>query len=115
MIVLACCVTICSVSCASNVPESIAFADESTSIERPETADLTDEQRVLITFHATWLCELQRRTFQSLEDADAARSEALGITSIAEADYEDFVRVTLRAQLVRDAVLFEYQQLCRAE
>lgn len=115
LVVTASCISIFAVSCSTDVPESIAFADDSTTIERPETLELTGEELELITFHANWICELQRRTFDSLGDADVARSEALGLASIDAAIYEDFLRVALGDQIIRDAVLFEYQQHCRAE
>lgn len=109
------CITLCVAGCSNDAPEAIAFAEETPAIAPPEIGDLNAEDLELIFFHAHWICELQRRTFESLDGAAVARSEALELASIAEANYEDFVRVTLREQLVRDAVLFEYQQLCRAE
>ena len=58
---------------------------------------------------------MQRRTFASLGDSDIARSEALAITDIDHDRYDTFLVDDLPRQVVRDAVLWSYQQQCRAE
>lgn len=102
-------------SCSSSAPESIAYADDAPVVTEPAVGSFTPEEQELITFHASWLCEMQRRTFTSLDDSDVARDQALASTDIDPDQYANFLVDDLPRQVVRDAVLWSYQQQCRAE
>lgn len=110
-----CCTTLGLSSCSNNAPESIAYADEAPVIAEPDDGTFLPEEHELITFHASWLCEMQRRTFASLDDSDVARDQALAATDIDPGRYANFLVDDLPRQVVRDAVLWSYQQQCRAE
>ncbi len=111
----ACCLAVFASSCSGSAPESIAFADDAPLVTEPTVGSFSPAEQELITFHASWLCEMQRRTFASLGDSDIARSEALAITDIDHDRYDTFLVDDLPRQVVRDAVLWSYQQQCRAE
>lgn len=101
--------------CGSEAPESIAFADEASAIAEPPTAEFTDEERQLINFHAEWLCELQRRTFANLDETESARIGTLDDTGLSRVAYDQFLSDVLPTQSARDAVLYRYQETCRAK
>lgn len=110
-----CGIALLASGCGSNPPESIAFAEAAPSVSEPASGSFSPAQQELIEFHASWLCEMQRRTFASLDDGDVARMEALVAAGIDPSGYETFVAGELVQQDVRDAVLWSYQQRCRDE
>jgi len=104
-----------AVSCSSSTPDSIAFADDPLTIEQPESDTFDSDELRLIEFHAEWLCELQRRTFDTLDDAGAVLGDALIDAGIEQDEYDTFLIETLPRQEARDAVLYFHQQNCRAK
>lgn len=71
-----------------------------------------DENATLIRFEATWLCELQRRTFPTPDAVETALSEALAEAALSQDDYDRFRHRVNVEQELRDAVLFAYQEIC---
>ena len=110
-----CCVAIFATGCSSSAPEAIAYAEDAPSVSEPASGSFSLAEQELISFHATWLCEMQRRTFTSLDDSGVARSAALATENIDPDRYGNFLMDDLPRQIVRDAVLWTYQQQCRAE
>lgn len=110
-----CCIAICASACSSSTPQAIAYAEDAPSVSEPADGSFSPAEQELISFHATWLCEMQRRTFTSLGDTDVARSAALATENIEPDRYGKFLADDLPRQIVRDAVLWSYQQRCRAE
>lgn len=93
-------------------PSALGFVDDAPIVLAPEDGATSEENQRLISFHADWLCELQRRTFTDLEDADEALTVALVDANITTSDYEMFTKEALPTQAVRDAVRYAYQEEC---
>lgn len=100
-------------SCSSSAPESLAFAEDEPVVVEPAAGVFTEEEHMLIDFHIDWLCELERRTFTTLEASDELLAESLRSSGVAPETYETFVRDTLSRQEVRDAVLFGLLERCQ--
>ncbi len=89
------------------------MADDAPLVSQAETS-FSDEENVIIQFHVSWLCEIKRRAFVNLDDADMALTEALASNGIDPDVYDQFVDEILTTQPGRDAVRFAYQESCRA-
>lgn len=98
--------------CSSSAPDSIAYADDAPVVVEPAPDAFLPAEQQLITFHATWLCEMQRRTFRSLDGTEVARTVALNNAGIDSDVYDTFLVDELPRQVVRNAVLWTYQQQC---
>lgn len=101
--------------CTSEPPESIAFADEAPVMTEPSTAGFSNDERELISFHADWLCELQRRTFANLDESESAFVAALEDAGLTRSAYDQFLTNVLSTQSGRNAVFYQHQQDCRAK
>ncbi len=94
--------------------DDLAFAETvapTTLIERPSVTFKRAETD-LISFHASWLCEFQRRTFSSPTGGVEALSVQLERSGVAPTDYEAFLLRLGSSQDLRDAVLFSFQENC---
>lgn len=100
-------------SCGDPAPESIAFVDDTPALSEPDLEHFSDDELMLIDFQSDWLCELERRTFSTLDETDELLEEVLRAAGIDAVTYETFVRETLARQDVRDAVLFGLLERCR--
>ncbi len=80
--------------------------------ERPDV-DLPDDEVTFVKFEATWVCELQRRTFPTPEALQVALDEQLSATGLTRADYDTFRSAVNNSQDLRDSILFEYQETCQ--
>ena len=96
-----------------DAPETLAMADDAPLVSQPATS-FSDAENVIIQFHVDWLCEVERRTFVDLDDADVALAEALSANGIDPDVYDQFVDETLATQPGRDAVRYAYQETCRS-
>jgi len=96
-----------------DAPETLAMADDAPLVSQPD-ASFSDTENVIIQFHVDWLCEVDRRTFVDLDDADVALAEALSANGIDPDVYDQFVDETLATQPGRDAVRYAYQETCRS-
>lgn len=122
------------VSCASQPSEALAFEDsaptenttaaEDTATD-PGQADVgaaepeaeafsIDAPGDLMAFQATWLCEVQRRTFPNLDDIDIALEDALVANGLDRAGYDNFLAELDGSQELRDELLRTFGQRCRA-
>lgn len=99
-------------------PTSLPLITTQTStttllISEDPNIDLSEDDSVLVSFEAAWVCELQRRTFSDPGAIDAALEEKLidsGITPDAYAGFRQRVNENLD---LREAILFQYQETCR--
>ncbi len=82
-----------------------------TLISDPQS-DLDPPTVDLVTVHASWLCELQRRTFVEPGDIEVALQDHLERSGISADDYQIFVSDLASRQDFRNAVLFDYQTNC---
>jgi hypothetical protein len=96
-----------------DAPETLAMADDAPLVSQPD-ASFSDAENVIIQFHVDWLCEVERRTFVNLDDADVALADALAANDIDPDVYDQFVDETLTTQSGRDAVRYAYQETCRS-
>lgn len=110
-----------SAASGDDAATDLAFIDEqlvqdettSTLIAAAPDVRLSEADSELVRFEAHWVCEVQRRTFQTPEGRDEALLENLGEAGISEADYLAFrERVNLERDL-RDSILYSYQETCR--
>ncbi len=107
---------------ASDQPGDLAFAEQIDAlattqlelIEGEPDVDLSDEERLLVSLEADWVCELQRRGFASPEAMDEALGQKLAESGIDRAEYAAFRDTVNNSQDLRDAILYEYQETCRA-
>jgi hypothetical protein len=101
-------------SSQAQTPTSLAFSlPETTLIAEPEPIELSDAETTLVNFHAGWVCEFQRRTFNDPSDGPRALEEALESAEITEIAYRTFLEELDNSQDLRDLVLFIYQESCR--
>jgi hypothetical protein len=96
-----------------DAPDTLAMADDAPLVSQPDTS-FSDAEDTIIQFHVDWLCEVERRTFVDLDDADVALAEALAANGINPDVYDRFVDETLTTQSGRDAVRYVYQETCRS-
>lgn len=102
----------------ASTPTSLPYVTTSTStttllISEDPHIDLGEEDSVLVSFEAAWVCELQRRTFTDPGAIDAALDDKLIDSGIAPDSYAEFrQRVNERLDL-REAILYRYQETCR--
>lgn len=108
-------------ACSSSAPESIAFSDtsapeETSSEDSPATTtQLFDEGDLdLVAFQARWVCELQRRTFPELSGIEEALTETLIGAGLDRGAYDVFLIDLSESQALRDEVLAQYKETCRA-
>lgn len=110
-----------SAATSDDAATDLAFVDEqlvldnttSTLIAAAPDVRLSEADSQLVRFEAQWVCEVQRRTFQTPNGRDEALLENLGEAGISEADYLAFrERVNLERDL-RDSILYSYQETCR--
>lgn len=96
-------------------PDDLAYTEstETTLIDAEPVVDLSPEDVDLVRFEATWVCELQRRTFPSQEAIDEALDENLAGLGIDRAAYDAFRAEVNQSQDLRDSILFSYQENCR--
>lgn len=98
----------------AQTPTSLAFSlPETTLIAEPQGIELDANDARLVEFHAKWVCELQRRTFQESSGGVQALAEALEEAEIGEANYSEFLKRLEDSQDLRDVVLYSYQESCR--
>lgn len=102
---------------APTAPEDLAFAESDGTvldlIDSEPDVDLSSEEIDLVEFEASWVCELQRRTFTSQEAIDEALDEKLTGLGIDRAAYDGFRAEVNDSQDLRDSILFSYQENCR--
>ena len=99
----------------------LAFADgeggrtTTTSLLIDGAPDVSLEQREieLVLFEASWVCELQRRTFTSPDAMQAALEEKLDAAGVDRSVYDQFRTDVSNSQDLRDSILFAYQESCR--
>ena len=109
----ACAVALASTAC-SNEPE-LVFEDDDPP---PELAFFDAEpivegrDRDLVQFDASWLCEIDRRTFSTLNERDGALAVALADAEIEPEEYLDFKARLSGDRELRNAVLYHYQDRC---
>ncbi len=114
--------TSCGDTEASDQPGDLAFTEQIEAlattqlqlIEDEPDVDLNDAERLLVSVEADWVCELQRRGFSSQEAIDEALGEKLTEAGIDRAEYAAFRDSVNNSQDLRDAILYEYQETCRA-
>jgi hypothetical protein len=100
---------------------NLAFADETeamattttTLIDGAPTAPLPQGSIGYVEFEATWICELQRRTFPTPDAIDAALDEKLVQSGLDRVGYDSFRAEVNGDQDLRDAILYTYQETCR--
>ncbi len=102
-----------------NAPEAsvLAYSELSTTsttllIDKEPTAELSDVDTELVVFEAAWVCELQRRTFESPAAMDEALTENLVNNGLDRAGYDTFRGRVNGEKDLRDWILFEYQTSC---
>lgn len=109
------------VGCSSGPGEALPFAEPATTVQQGAESDndavgTTSVDVVaadgLIAFQATWLCELQRRTFPDLQAADAALDERLVASGLARSEYDEFLQSIAGSQELRDEVLSAFSERC---
>lgn len=117
-------VALCAVSCAApeDSTSTIPFVDEESEAEVAPTvpatlisepdAVLESASKELVAVHASWMCELQRRTFADPGDIELALREHLERSGSSVAAYQEFLVDLAARQDFRDAVLYEYQTSC---
>lgn len=102
--------------CTSPDPDEDLVFDEGDPPEElaliENEPELSDSDVELAVFEATWICELQRRSFPSLELRDEAFADALAQAGLDAADYDGFKLRLAEEQELRDGVLFHYQADC---
>ena len=99
----------------------LAFADgdggQSTTtsllIDGAPDVSLEQQEIELVLFEASWVCELQRRTFTSPAAMQEALEEKLADSGVDRAVYEQFRTEVNNSQDLRDSILFAYQESCR--
>ncbi len=92
------------------------FADTPTSttlIAAAPDVVLSDADSEMVRFESTWICELQRRTFQTQSGREDALQEKLTEFGLTEPDYVAFRARVNNDQDLRDAILYSYQETCR--
>ncbi len=103
-------------------PEELAYQEEIAAITTTTTllieaepeSPLADDQELLVHFEADWVCELQRRTFDSPAAMSASLEDKLAANGLSLADYQAFRGEVSNSQELRDWILFVYQESCRA-
>ena len=107
-------------SSSSQSASTIPFSEPEPEIAPTVPATLITEPTVtlgpgegdLVTVHASWLCELQRRTFADQRDIELALAAHLERSGYSATAYERFVTELASSQDLRDAVLYQYQKAC---
>lgn len=85
----------------------------STLIAAAPDVRLSAADSELVRFEAQWVCEVQRRTFQTPSGRDDALLENLGQAGITEAEYLTFRERVNTDRDLRDSILYSYQETCR--
>lgn len=117
MLAVAIVLTVVGVSCSSGPNESLAFDEpvSETVVESEPTVNVdVVESSDVISFQASWMCELQRRTFADLDATDEALDESLFAAGVSRSTYDEFVAMLPQSQELRDEVLSRFTQTCRA-
>lgn len=94
--------------CSGGAPDGLAFESEE------EAARILETYAVELDFHASWLCELQRRTFLEFEDIEKARSEALVGAGLSDDRYGEVLHALADSQAARDYVRTAHNERCEA-
>ncbi len=100
-------------SCTSAPSDALAFADSEPGTTTTFVV-AADEPVPLVTFHADWLCELQRRNFPDLSSIETALDESLTANGLGRVAYDEFVAELAESEEMRDQVLSRFQQRCQA-
>ncbi len=116
----------CGTSGETAVEESpevtnLAFVDEeavqattsTTLIAAAPDVRLSDADNELVRFESTWICEVQRRTFQTQSGRDEALVEKLEDFGLTEEEYREFRSRVNDDRDLRDSILYSYQETCR--
>ncbi len=111
-----------SVSSDTTAVTNLAFVDESvgtattstTLIAAAPDVRLSEADTALVRFEASWICEVQRRTFPTQEGRQQALEQKLVDSGMTLADYEAFRARVNEDRGLRDSILFTYQETCRA-
>lgn len=115
-------------SCATDTttsappPDDLAYAEALdtittttiTLIDGIPDVELDDDELQLVLFEANWVCELQRRTFQSPDAMQQALNDKLVGLGVERATYDAFRAEVNNSQDLRDSILYAYQENCRA-
>ncbi len=96
------------------VDDEFATATSSTTLiaAAPDVL-LSDADSEMVRFEATWICELQRRTFQTQSGREEALQEKLVDSGLSVEDYLAFRARVNADQDLRDSILYSYQETCR--
>ncbi|MEZ5226856.1 MAG: hypothetical protein R2710_09305 [Acidimicrobiales bacterium] len=105
---------------SSNVT-NLAFVDDefaaattsTTLIAAAPDVLLSEADGAMVRFEATWICELQRRTFQTQDGREEALREKLTDSGLTEDEYHEFRARVNSDQDLRDSILYSYQETCR--
>ena len=111
-----------SVSSDTTAVTNLAFVDESvgtattstTLIAAAPDVRLSEADTALVRFEASWICEVQRRTFPTQEGRQEALEQKLTDSGMTLEDYEAFRARVNDDRGLRDSILFTYQETCRA-
>lgn len=111
----------CGSDQAADDPD-LAFSDQTTTsfgttttllIEAKPNVSLNDSDTSFVAFEASWVCELQRRTFPTPDALQQALSDKLEGSGLSRPEYETFRQSVNNNQDLRDSILFAYQETCR--
>ena len=99
----------------------LAFSDEqdaaatttTTLIAEAPAVTLVEGDLGYVQFEATWVCELQRRTFPTPDAIELALNEKLQELGLEREAYDAFRARVNDDQDLRDSILFAYQETCR--
>ena len=98
---------------AFNDEQDAAATTTTTLIAEAPAVTLAEGDLGYVQFEATWVCELQRRTFPTPEAIDLALNEKLQELGLERATYDGFRARVNGDQDLRDSILFAYQETCQ--
>ena len=109
----------CVACSTSGDPNRVPFSEDGvvsptiplTLIEAPTSTLEVAAQRA-VDVHASWLCELQGQTFEDASDIAVALDDHLVRAGLDREGYDAFLSSLAGDQVLRDAVLFSYQEQC---
>jgi hypothetical protein len=98
---------------------NLAFVDPATPttsttlIAAAPDVVLSESDAEYVRFEATWVCEVQRRTFPTQDAQAQALLDKLADFGLNSDDYHAFRARVNQDQGLRDSILFTYQETCR--
>lgn len=98
---------------AFNDEQDAAATTTTTLIAEAPAVTLAEGDLGYVQFEATWVCELQRRTFPTPDAIELALNEKLQELGLEREAYDTFRSRVNNDQDLRDSILFAYQETCR--